>query len=121
MLRFVGAIANEGNAVELYFRQRTGLSSFFSPRSARIMDRATAISLGELMEVRNRQSFPGLELYAKTGTAQDGTRAPHAWYVGYITNEDHPLAFVVIVENSGSGREVASPIANRVLQEAIRG
>jgi len=121
MLRFVGAVANGGNAVELYFKQRTGISSVFPPRSDRIIDKATAAKLGDLMEVRNRHSFPDLELFAKTGTAQDDARAPHAWYVGYITNEDYPLAFVVIVENSGSGREVASPIANRVLQEAIRG
>jgi len=121
MLRFVSAIANEGNAIDLHFKQRTGLSSIFSPRTRRIIDKETAISLGDLIKINNRQNFPGLELYAKTGTAQDGVRAPHAWYVGYITNEDFPLAFVVVVENSGSGREIASPIANSVLQEAISG
>jgi len=121
MLRFVGAIANDGYAVELYFNQRFSLSSRISSNTVRIINKATAISLGELMEVRNLQNFPGLELHAKTGTAQDNAGAPHAWFVGYITNEDYPLAFVVVVENSGSGRDIASPIANRVLQEAITG
>ena len=48
-----------------------------------------------------------------------GGNEPHAWYVGFITNPDFPLAFVVIVENGGGGTAVASPIANRVLQAAV--
>jgi len=57
---------------------------------------------------------------AKSGTAQVGSdRSPHAWFAGYIANEGHPLAFVVIVENGGGGTAVAAPIANRVLQAAI--
>jgi len=86
------------------------------------MDRSTAIRLNDMIRVENRQSFPGLEIHAKSGTAQvGGGNEPHAWYVGYITNEDYPLAFVVIVENSGGGTAVASPIANAVLQRAIAG
>jgi len=120
MLRFVGAIANGGNAVELHFRQRSGVSSVISARTDRLMSRSTADRLGQLIEIQNRQSFPGLEIHAKSGTAQvGGGNEPHAWYVGYITNTNYPLAFVVMVENGGGGFAVASPIANRVLQEAI--
>ena len=120
MLRFVGAIANEGNAVELQLKLRTGLSSLGSARTERILNRGIAYELGAIMEIQNRQNFPGLDIHAKSGTAQlGGGREPHAWYVGYITNEDHPLAFVVIVENGGGGTAVAGPIANRVLQAAI--
>lgn len=120
MLRFVGAIANEGNAVELQLLQRSGISSMIPTRSERVLHRNTAIQLGEIIEIQNRDSFPGLEIHAKSGTAQvGGGLEPHAWYVGYITNEDYPLAFVVMVENGGGGFAVASPIANRVLQEAI--
>ena len=72
------------------------------------------------MEIQNRQNFPGLEIYAKSGTAQvGGNNGPHAWYTGYITNPDHPYAFIVIVENGGGGTAVAAPIANRVLQEIV--
>jgi zinc transporter ZupT len=39
--------------------------------------------------------------------------------VGYITNEGFPLAFAVIVENSGGGFAIAGPVANRVLQAAV--
>ena len=122
MLRFVGAIANDGYAVQLSLVRRTGFSSIFPPRVDRLMDRSTATELGYITEVQNRQNFPGLEIHAKSGTAQvGGGQDPHAWYVGYITNEDFPLAFVVIVENGGGGTAIAAPIANRVLQAAIGG
>ena len=120
MLRFVGAIANDGVAVELHYLLRSGASSIIPNRSTRILNRSTANELADIIKIQNRQSFPNLELHAKSGTAQVGIGLePHAWYSGYITNEDHPLAFVVIVENGGGGFAVASPIANRVLQEAI--
>lgn len=121
-LRFMGAIANDGVAVDLHFRSRQGLGALMPTGSERLMDTDTARRLAEIIEIQNRQNFPGLEIYAKTGTAQvGGDNLPHAWFVGYITNEDFPLAFVVVVENAGGGAAVAAPIANRVLQAALRG
>jgi len=120
MLRFVGAVANEGNAIELQLLKRTRMPSLAPAGSERLLSFNTAVALGEAMEVQNRQNFPGLDIYAKSGTAQlGGGKEPHAWFVGYITNEDYPLAFVVIVENGGGGTAVAGPVASRVLQAAI--
>jgi len=120
MLRFVGAIANNGNAVELHYLMRSGASSILPARTSRVLSSDTANELAAIIEIQNRDSFPNLEIHAKSGTAQvGGNLDPHAWYVGFITNENYPLAFVVIVENGGGGFAVASPIANRVLQEAI--
>jgi len=120
MLRFVGAIANDGTAVELSFRERTRMNSVLPPRTERLLDASTAQRLAEMIRIENTQNFPGLEIFAKSGTAQvGGGNEPHAWYVGYIANENHPYAFVVLVENGGSGTGTAAPIANRVLQEAI--
>ncbi|MDR2599393.1 MAG: penicillin-binding protein [Oscillospiraceae bacterium] len=121
MLRFVSAIANDGNAVELQLRKKSTLFSFLGSRSSRLMSAELARDLGDMIEIQNRDNFPGLLIHAKTGTAQvGGDRLPHAWYVGYITNPGYPLAFVVIVENSGTGSSIAAPIANRVLQAAIK-
>jgi peptidoglycan glycosyltransferase len=127
MLRFVGAIANEGVAVEMRLLQLHPLRDFFPTSSERIMPMSTAIHLDLMMNYSIQQSesvnnsFPGLQIHAKTGTAEvGGGQTPHAWFAGYITNEDHPYAFVVIVENGGGGFAVASPIANRVLQAAVR-
>jgi len=120
MLRFVGAIANDGVAKNLFFLERTGISSIFPSSSSRLLPRETASKLGDIIEIQNSANFPGLDIHAKSGTAQvGGDMAPHAWYVGYITNPGHPYAFVVIVENGGGGTANAAPIANRVLQVAI--
>ena len=66
--------------------------------------------------------FPGLQLHAKSGTAEVGSdQQPHAWFVGYIDNADAPLAFVVVVENGGGGSSAAGDVASTVLQAAVYG
>lgn len=118
MLRFVGAIANDGITMPMRLTQRTGFSLF--AQGSRIMKRETAERLGEMMNYNARNSsFPGLTMHAKSGTAQVGGDAkPHAWFAGYISNEGCPLAFVVVVENGGGGAAVAGAVASRVLQAA---
>ena len=131
ILRFVGAIANGGVAAKMEVRAKGGLSGFFSKlplfSGDRIMRKDTAEQLAEMMGYNVAKSygaanFPGLELHAKTGTAEVGSAVkPHSWFAGYITNEGKPLAFVVVVENGGSGISAAAPVANKVLQRAISG
>ena len=56
------------------------------------------------------------------GTAEvGGGNQPHAWFVGFIDDPDHPLAFVVLVENGGSGASVAGSVAAKVLAQATAG
>lgn len=52
-----------------------------------------------------QSSFGSLAVCAKSGTAEVGSDArPHSWFTGFVDDADHPLAFVVVVENGGSGR-----------------
>lgn len=124
MLRFVGAVANGGVAVPMRLTPKTGIFNFTFGN--RIMKSETAERLGAMMNYNTRHSYgeknyPGLTLHAKSGTAQVGGDAtPHAWFTGYISNEDNPLAFVVIVENGGGGAKLAGEVANKVLQEAVK-
>jgi peptidoglycan glycosyltransferase len=119
MLRFVSGIANGGTAEEqtlLYGR---------SSGSDRIMKTSTAETLAKMMNYNvyytyGEDNYPGLELCAKSGTAEVGGGAdPHAPFVGFIRDENHPYAFVVIVENGGSGSRTAGRVANAVLQAAV--
>ena len=125
MLRLMGAIANGGVAVEPELIVRKGLSSAFSGGSVRLMSSDTADQIAAMMNYNvtytyGEENFPGLKLYAKSGTAEvGGGRDPHAWFVGFIKNEDYPLAFVVVVENGGWGSAVAGSVANTVLQVAV--
>jgi peptidoglycan glycosyltransferase len=126
MLRFVGAIANGGVAVDMSLICDKGLAGIIPPGSDRLLSKETADKIATMMNYNVYKSygegnFPGLELYAKSGTAEvGGSLQPHAWFVGYITNEDYPLAFVVIVENGGSGSKTAGAVANTVLQAAVK-
>ena len=64
----------------------------------------------------------GYVVAGKTGSAEisdeEGNSA-HAWFVGYVTNDNAPYAVSVIVEHGGSGGAVAAPIARKALQRAI--
>ena len=120
MLRLMGAIANGGTVVE-----PTILSGKFSG-STSIMNPDTAATLSDMMSYNveynyGSGNYPGLNMHAKTGTAEFGDGTSHAWFAGFITNSDAPLAFVVLVEKGGGGYAVASPIANTVLQKAVFG
>ena len=60
--------------------------------------------------------FPNLYVCAKSGTAELGPdETPHATFSGFIQDANYPLAFIVIVENGGSGSATCAPIAGQVL------
>ena len=64
--------------------------------------------------------FSGMDLCAKSGTAEvGGGQAPHAWFTGFLRDEDHPYAFLVLVENGGSGSSAAGDVASRVLNALV--
>ena len=116
MLIFMGAIAGGGSTAE------PSLIKGGSSGSIDLLDSSTAKQLDQML--RNDveanygdDNFPGLELRAKSGTAETGDGGNfHAWFYGY--SGDH--AFVVMVENGGAGATVAGPIANTVLQEIVK-
>jgi len=124
MLRFVAAIANQGSSPALHVLKQSDILPFGG--NVRLMKTETAEALARVMhycvvKTYGADNYPGLELYAKSGTAEVGGGAkPHAWFVGFIRNEGIPLAFVVVVENGGSGSAAAGAVANSVLQTAIK-
>ena len=63
--------------------------------------------------------FPGLALCAKTGTAERGDGTSNAWFAGFLLDEAHPYAFVVLIEQGGGGLQAAGGAANEILQYAV--
>jgi peptidoglycan glycosyltransferase len=64
----------------------------------------------------------GYTICGKTGTAEVSSSAdiaPHAWFTGFIDDEEHPYAICVVIENGGGGGAVAAPVAASVLEKAI--
>ena len=125
MLRFVAAVANGGEAPSMTLLARKGLGTLSPAETERILSRATADRLEEMMSYNvyasyGTENFPGLDLCAKSGTAELGPdESPHAWFVGFNRDDRAPYAFVVMVENGGWGSSVAGSVANEVLQAAV--
>lgn len=119
MLRFVSAIANDGILAE-----PTILKTDEKPHTSRLIEQDTAKKLGDMMSYNviahyGAENFPGLDICAKTGTAELGDGTSHAWFVGFLDDPDHPYAFVVMVERGGGGLAVAGSVANTVLQSLV--
>lgn len=131
-LAYVGAIANGGVPMQPRLVAKvTGsgelpLGWYFAHKGSRVLSAETAQKLSDMMRNNVTESyganrFPGLELCAKSGTAQvGGDKSPNAWFAGFLRNEEAPLAFVVVVEEGSSGLGTAAPIANKVLQAAVK-
>jgi peptidoglycan glycosyltransferase len=59
--------------------------------------------------------FPGLNVCAKTGTAEQDGKTPTAMLAGFVADEQYPLAFIICVEEGGYGANTCLPIASKVL------
>ncbi len=130
-LIYMGAIAGDGVAANPYYVQsitgNLGVGTYWQSTShiTGLVEEDTAIKLQSLMRNNaivsyNDASFEGMSLCAKTGTAELDNANPHSWFVGFLDNEQTPLAFVVIVENGGADNaSTAIPVARSVLQAAV--
>lgn len=132
MMTYMGAIANGGKAVEpnlidgVEFAM-TGFPASLPSRSKTesMIEESTASTLKSMMRYNVEDNygtgnFPGLNICAKSGTAEVGKNdRPNAWFAGFLDDEEHPYAFIVLVEKGGYGSAVAGSVANKVLQEVV--
>ena len=129
LMTLMGAVANGGRPVlpHLIYKETdlAGLTLYRDNTShgSRTFSRATCETLKEMMSnnvavTYGQKNFGELKLCAKSGTAEVGDASPHAWFAGFLDDADHPLAFVVFVENGGGGASAAGPIASALLQAA---
>lgn len=133
LMVYMGAIANGGKAAIPKIIHKTvsvlGIPSL--PTATRKTDTLvsadTAERLTELMaenveKTYGTKRFPNMDLCAKSGTAEVGVgETPHAWFAGFLRNEEAPYAFVVLVENGGGGNAVAGTVAGKVLDVLVNG
>lgn len=125
-LTFVSAVASGGLGKMLYLVssiEASGKTTYAaeSVSGNRIMSGQTASVLRKFMRnnVENYygdQYFAGFTVCAKSGTAEvGGNKKPNAMFTGFIDEEEHPLAFIVVVEDGGYGRQICVPILEKVL------
>ena len=131
MMVYAGSIANGGEGTLPYIIDPTtsvgDRVTKLRVRTDKMIEPETAEELKEMMRNNVEEhydpdyNFPDLpDLCAKTGTAEvEGQDKPNSWFVGFLDDEEHPYAFVVLIEEGGYGIDAAGSVANRVLQEAI--
>lgn len=68
--------------------------------------------------------FSGLNVSAagKTGSAENehADKMPHSWFVGFAPADEPKIAFAVIVENGGYGRNAAGPVCRDIIKAAFK-
>ena len=119
LLRLVSAIGNGGE-----LQEPTVLGHSVIDGSQKLLSADTARKMKEFMSYDVKYAygtgtFPGLNICAKSGTAEVGDGTSHAWFTGFLDDAEHPYAFVVVIENGGGGLRQAGPVANAVLQAAV--
>lgn len=62
----------------------------------------------------------GLNVYGKTGTAQNPHGEPHSWFIGFSRSKESPnlsdsaIAICVLIEHGGAGGAAASSMASEI-------
>jgi peptidoglycan glycosyltransferase len=140
MCLVAASVANSGRIMTPYLREEIRNNNGAIVQSAvpspwrDATSAATAGNIRELMiDVVNsgtarRVAIPGVQVAAKTGTAETGVKdRDNAWLIAFAPAEAPTVAIAVFVEQAGSdeggsgftGGRTAAPIAKQVLQVAL--
>lgn len=131
MAMVVAAVANNGTMMEPYLvstvvdADGSTLERFRPDVWREVLSPDVARQVRELMVASADYGYAsgakieGLEVGGKTGTAETGSGDTHAWFTGFAADGERTLVVSVIVENGGSGSQVALPIGRDLLQAAL--
>ena len=126
-MTFMGAVASGGRGAEPHIVRQilSGDRVTYEAQTVmgpRIMDENVAVTLQELMHnnvvtIYGPGNFPGFQkVCGKSGTSQlGGGKISNAMFAGFIMDEQYPLAFMAVIENSGYGAANCVPVLSRVL------
>ncbi|HEX6968082.1 MAG TPA: penicillin-binding protein 2 [Micromonosporaceae bacterium] len=129
------AVANDGRQMRPYLVQqllgpdRTTNYYTAAPRELREpVDSRVAAELRTMMVSvvehgtgRNAR-ISGYTVGGKTGTAQDGDRENHGWFIGFVLRDGEPISAVaVVLEEAGDGGSAeAARIAGQIMRAVIQ-
>lgn len=127
MALIASAIANDGILAEPYVLEKilspSGyvLNEHKKKELLRIMSKERAGLLSDWMEevvasgTGKAAKVSGIKIAGKTGTAENANDKEHSWFIGFAEIGERKVAFSVLVENGGSGADVAAPIARKIV------
>lgn len=127
MMSIMGGIANGGKTVTPYLvdyietpqglkKETKSVINESITLSSSVAQKMDKLLRSDVKDYYGDNSFPGLSMCGKTGTAEVDGEVAHSWFVGYSQNADTPYAIVCVVENGGSGLSAAAIVANSVMQ-----
>jgi len=129
-----GAVANNGVMMQPYLVQEISTSLGQLTRQGQskayrqVMQPATAQTIAKYMYetvqggTAGKAAIRGYTVCGKTGSAEtsnDKTKATNAWYTGFVYDDAHPYAISVVIEEGGSGGDMAASLAAKALELAI--
>jgi penicillin-binding protein 2 len=104
--------------------QTNGISKGFPVKTRRVpvsdnnlnLIRQALTNVTQTPQGTARQMFLGSKVIVagKTGTAESGQEAPHAWFACYAPANKPKFVVIVVVEHGGEGSTVAAPLARKV-------
>lgn len=129
MALVASAVANDGVLMEPYMvskiidKDGDTVKEFKPSKKDTVMSKDDAQIINEYMQgvTQDRINdnwgyFRGMNVAAKTGTAQVPDGPSHAWLIAFAPADNPQIAVATIVENGGSGSRVAAPVTARVMQ-----
>lgn len=128
-MTFVGAVANGGKAAVPYVVEEVTYGGDETYQAKTQMQFYLSLSTSERLAQMMRYAvnnnyiwscnFAGLRAGGKSGTAERDSGTQDALFAGFIQDADYPLAYIVIVEDGGSGSGTCLPILQQVLNACV--
>lgn len=134
MAMISGAVANGGVMMQPYLVKEIATSLNQVTRRGeskvyrQVMRPDTAQTIAEYMYetvksgTGGNAAIRGYTVCGKTGSAEtsdDKSKATNAWYTGFVYGDEHPYAISVVIEEGGSGGDLAAKLASKALALAI--
>ena len=116
-------LVNSVQAPDLTVLDQTDPEEMSQPVSAEVAGQLTEMMTSVVANGTGRKAqISGVTVAGKTGTAEDGERLDHNWFIGFAPAEDPEIAVAVFVRNSGgTGGDTSAPVAKAVLEAYLNG
>jgi len=110
-------------APDLTVVDQTDPEEMSQPISADVAGQLTEMMTSVVENGTGRKAqVDGVTVAGKTGTAEDGERPDHNWFIGFAPADDPQIAVAVFVRNSGgTGGDTSAPVARSVIQAYLNG